>query len=134
MPPHGYRSIETTQCSLEENKFITNKKVSTTARKSCNRFSSEEVSKHDTSEDCWVIHDNFVYNVTEFLEKHPGGAELILNHGGKDITDLFHNENFHRHSSAAHNLLRDYRIGRLKKKVWYIYLFDLYFFLIIVID
>lgn len=78
-------------------------------------FSSEEVSKHDSSDDCWIIESDNVYDITEFLEKHPGGAELILSHGGKDVSGLLEDENFHNHSAAAFNLLKEYRVGKLLK-------------------
>ena len=120
MPPHGYRSIEASQrahVNLEEvtaastTTRLTKKKHSPT-----NLFTQEEVSRHDTIDDCWVIYNGFVYDITIFLEKHPGGAELILDKGGKDISDLFDDENFHKHSSAAQNLIRNYKIGILKTK------------------
>ena len=125
MPPHGYRSIEATQRGPENLEEVT----STKRRKHSptNLFTQEEVSKHDTFNDCWVIYNGFVYDITEFLGKHPGGAEFILNKGGKDITDLFHDENFHKHSSAALNLLRNYKIGRVKTvKVWFVVYFIIY--------
>lgn len=124
MPPHGYRSIEASQrgpVNLEE---VTASTTTTTRRKHSptNLFTQEEVSRHNSIDDCWVIYNGFVYNITEFLEKHPGGAELILDKGGKDITELFEDENFHKHSSAAHNLLREYKIGILRTiKVWFLF-------------
>ena len=118
MPPHENRSLSTTQCGPENLEPLVEirqrKEPKTLNGNHVNLFTSDEVSMHDTAEDCWVIHDDFVYNVTDFIEKHPGGAELILNYAGKDISDLFDDVNFHKHSSAAHNMLRDYRVGKLK--------------------
>jgi cytochrome b involved in lipid metabolism len=37
-----------------------------------------EVAKHTTINNCWVIIKENVYDVTEFLKKHPGGAKIIL--------------------------------------------------------
>ncbi|XRM47504.1 hypothetical protein ABZX51_010474 [Aspergillus tubingensis] len=52
-------------------------------------LSREEVEKHSTRESCWVaIHDS-VYDVTDFLEEHPGGAQVILRCAGKDGTADF---------------------------------------------
>lgn len=76
-------------------------------------FEVEEVRQHDTIDDCWVIHQNNVYNVTNFLDTHPGGGDLILSHAGEDITDILCDEGIHKHSSCAYNLLRDYKIGKL---------------------
>lgn len=45
-----------------------------------------EVAKHNSRESCWVIIKGKVYDVTDFLDEHPGGASIILRYGGKDAT------------------------------------------------
>ena len=40
------------------------------------RFSREDVFQHRTREDCWIILYGEVYNVTAWLSKHPGGAQI----------------------------------------------------------
>jgi alkylation response protein AidB-like acyl-CoA dehydrogenase len=52
-------------------------------------FSTEDVSKHNTATDCWIIIDNKVYDVTKFLPSHPGGQKVILKLAGKDATKDF---------------------------------------------
>ncbi|TIC03141.1 hypothetical protein E3Q16_03226 [Wallemia mellicola] len=49
----------------------------------------DEVQKHTTPESCWVIIEGQVYDVTDFLEAHPGGAKVILRNSGKDATTLY---------------------------------------------
>ncbi|OCF40439.1 L-mandelate dehydrogenase [Kwoniella heveanensis CBS 569] len=51
--------------------------------------SYEEVQKHASRDDCWVIIDGKIYDVTDFLDQHPGGAEIILANAGKDATKIF---------------------------------------------
>lgn len=41
-------------------------------------FTWEEVGKHITPSDCWVVIDKKVYNVTDFLVEHPGGDEVLI--------------------------------------------------------
>ena len=40
-----------------------------------NLVSVEEISKHNTPEDCWIVVDGKVWDITEFAPEHPGGGE-----------------------------------------------------------
>ena len=42
-------------------------------------FTLEEVAKHNTREDCWVIVGTDVLDVTKYLDEHPGGFIFFLN-------------------------------------------------------
>jgi len=59
-----------------------------------NTYTTEEVSKHSTKGDCWLIIKGQVYNVTEFLSIHPGGSSILVSVGGQDATEYF--EELHR--------------------------------------
>merc|ERR1711866_32499 len=52
-------------------------------------YSMEEVAKHVTKTDCWVVVSGQVLNVTKFLGEHPGGELAILTFAGKDATEEF---------------------------------------------
>merc|ERR1712137_1338249 len=52
-------------------------------------YSLEEVAKHNTKGDCWVVFDGKVLDVTNFLSSHPGGELAILTFAGKDATEEF---------------------------------------------
>merc|ERR1712159_885323 len=52
-------------------------------------YTMDEVSKHTSKTDCWVVVDSQVLNVTNFLKDHPGGELAILTFGGKDATEEF---------------------------------------------
>lgn len=74
------------------------------------RLTFEEVAKHSSTKDNYlVIHDN-VYNVTKFAVDHPGGEELIVEMAGKDATEAFEDV---KHSDDARELLASLKIGQL---------------------
>lgn len=75
-------------------------------------YTLTDVAKHDTKSDCWLVIENNVYNVTSFIDQHPGGEE-ILKGCGKDATSLFNRVRDHAENSAS-SLLPPYLIGTLK--------------------
>jgi len=79
-------------------------------------FEIEDVEKHTSADDCWMIHENNVYDVTDFMETHPGGSDMLLSHAGSDVTDVLTDEDVHKHSECAYNLLKEYHIGKLREK------------------
>ncbi len=71
--------------------------------------SMDELQLHNTPEDCWVAIGGMVYDLTQFAEEHPAGAQSIHDLAGKDGSAAF---------EAVHNagLLDDFdddRIGPL---------------------
>jgi len=71
-------------------------------------YKLEEVSKHCDAEDIWMAIHNKVYDVTKFLEEHPGGVEVMLEHAGSEATYAFEDVG---HSLDARDLLAQYYIG-----------------------
>jgi cytochrome b involved in lipid metabolism len=37
--------------------------------------SVEEIKKHASEQDCWIVVDDVVWDITEFIPSHPGGNE-----------------------------------------------------------
>lgn len=52
-------------------------------------ISSMELRKHNTEDDCWVAIHGHVYDLSDFAESHPPGAESIYKLGGTDGTEAF---------------------------------------------
>lgn len=70
-----------------------------------------DVESHNTSKSCYVTIGTKVYDVTDFLDDHPGGADLILEHGGKDVAEMMRDEVSHFHTEAAYEILDEHLIG-----------------------
>ncbi len=74
-------------------------------------FSADEVSKHNSANDCWLVIHNKVYDVTKFISSHPGGKKVIINLAGKDATNEF--EKFHNVASVLKHYGPELYIGDL---------------------
>ncbi|KAJ9093821.1 hypothetical protein QFC20_007034 [Naganishia adeliensis] len=72
-------------------------------------ISMREVEKHNTRDDCWVVIQGYVYDVTDFLSLHPGGAGVILQHAGDDATEVF--KPLHPPNTLEENLRPDQQLG-----------------------
>lgn len=70
--------------------------------------SREDVKKHNTQEDCWIIINGKVYNVTKYLSEHPGGPEILLDQAGNDATDDFEDTG---HTPEARETLKKFYVG-----------------------
>ncbi|CAG8765704.1 8247_t:CDS:2, partial [Dentiscutata erythropus] len=63
-------------------------------------------TKYSKDQPWYIIIDNKVYDIKDFVPDHPGGAP-ILTHIGKDATDVFHAF----HPESTHDLLANYYVG-----------------------
>mmetsp|Transcript_15884 Transcript_15884/g.28284 ORF Transcript_15884/g.28284 Transcript_15884/m.28284 type:complete len:132 (-) Transcript_15884:1600-1995(-) len=74
-------------------------------------FTKEEVAKHNTEEDCWLIIRGKVYDVSTYLDDHPGGVEIVTDLSGEDATDDYDDVG---HSEDADEILEKYLVGTLE--------------------
>lgn len=80
-------------------------------------LTAAEVARHDAAADCWMIIDGVVYDVTGFIDSHPGG-EAMLRGCGKDASWFFANrDEAGGHSAGAQALLGSLRIGALGDEI-----------------
>ncbi|EXB59759.1 Cytochrome b5 [Morus notabilis] len=74
-------------------------------------YSKAEVSLHNKRTDCWIIIKDKVYDVTSYVEEHPGG-DAILAHAGGDSTEGFYGP---QHATRVFDMIDDFYIGDLEK-------------------
>lgn len=70
----------------------------------------EDVKKHSSKQSLWIIIHNKVYDLTKFMDEHPGGEEVLLEQAGKDATEIFEDVS---HSADAKDLMKHYLVGEL---------------------
>nr|TKW32730.1 hypothetical protein SEVIR_2G187000v2 [Setaria viridis] len=73
-------------------------------------YTKKEVSTHNTRKDCWIIIKDKVYDVTAYVEEHPGG-DAILNNAGDDSTEGFFGP---QHGTRVFDIIEDFCIGELR--------------------
>ncbi|XP_076954134.1 cytochrome b5-like [Bidens hawaiensis] len=70
----------------------------------------DEVAKHNKFDDCWIIISGKVYNVTSFMDDHPGGGEVMRKATGRDATVDYGDVG---HSDAANEMMGKFCIGEI---------------------
>ena len=93
-------------------KFLgTNKNPNVSYEPGVTRLTLEEVSKHNTPNDCWTVYKGVVYNISPFLKFHPGGVDEALKAAGRDCTSLY--DKYHPWVNAD-AVLGKLRLGKLE--------------------
>jgi len=72
----------------------------------------QEVAEHNTESSTWVYVEDNVYDVTEWVPRHPGGREMILLFAGRDCTEAM--RAYHPFTEKPYAVLKKYHIGKLK--------------------
>lgn len=60
-----------------------------------------ELALHHTREDCWVVINDYVYDITDFLNKHPGGDTIMIAYAGRDVSEHFNTIVAHQKPATA---------------------------------
>lgn len=74
-------------------------------------YKIEEVAKHKSTDDLWIVYNGLVYDVSKFIDEHPGGEEVVVDVAGTDATEEFDDIG---HSDDAHEILQGLLIGKLE--------------------
>merc|ERR1712216_1097498 len=73
-------------------------------------YTYAEVAEHSTREDCWIVVDGKVLDVTKFLDEHPGGDEVMVGVAGQEASDEFEDVG---HSTSAAKQIDESVIGEI---------------------
>merc|ERR1712176_1643089 len=73
-------------------------------------YTRDEVAKHNSEDDCWLIIHGKVYDITKFLDDHPGGPDVVVESSGADATEPFEDVG---HTESARAQMEEYLIGDL---------------------
>lgn len=104
-------SIQNVTVSQTKNNLSDTKNLSkNTSVKNTGGLTLEEVAKHSTKEDCYLVINNKVYSVSSFIDSHPGGAKKIISNCGREVSGIFASI----HSNKAWDLLKNYYLADLK--------------------
>lgn len=87
-----------------------NEKNGESADEGVKYYTLEDIRVHNMSNDTWLIIHNKIYDITSFLEEHPGGEEVLLEQAGTDATESFEDVG---HSTDAREMLEQYYIGEV---------------------
>jgi uncharacterized membrane protein len=74
-------------------------------------YSMVEVAQHDSASQCWAVIDGGVYDLSEWINRHPGGRTRILNLCGTNASSQFRDQ--HSEDTLPNAQLAEFRIGRL---------------------
>ncbi|KAJ8400511.1 hypothetical protein AAFF_G00396350 [Aldrovandia affinis] len=85
-------------------------KTDTVSESNVKYYTLEEIQHHNMSKDSWLIIHDKVYDVTSFLEEHPGGEDVLLEQAGSDATESFEDVG---HSTDAKEMMQQYLVGNL---------------------
>lgn len=79
------------------------------------RYSLSEVAKHATLEDCWMVIEGTVYDVSGYVPRHPAPPSVLEPWCGREATEGMRTKGDDSdHSARAWRMLERYRIGRLQ--------------------
>ena len=95
----------------EEPVVVVEEPVVVVEEPSSNEFTLEDLATHGNELDCYSAISNVVYDLTAWINEHPGGDRRILRICGIDGTSSYNGE--HRNDNQANNILEGFEVGVL---------------------
>ena len=77
------------------------------------KYNMQQVQQHSSPTDCWSVINGKVYNLTSWVNRHPGGSSRIIALCGRDGSAMFNG--MHGMDPRAKGVLHQFKIGRLSR-------------------
>lgn len=78
-------------------------------------LSAQEVASHNSAASCWTIVNGNVYNLTSYIQRHPGGPSVLKNICGRDGSAAFSNQ--HGGQGRPNNVLSGFLLGAVGSSI-----------------
>ncbi|KAK1138498.1 hypothetical protein N8T08_002448 [Aspergillus melleus] len=75
------------------------------------QYTVADVASHNRKDDLWIVIHGKVYDITKYLQDHPGGADVLIETAGTDATEAFEDVG---HSDDSREIMEEYLIGTLQ--------------------
>ncbi|OQE46143.1 hypothetical protein PENCOP_c001G02008 [Penicillium coprophilum] len=80
-------------------------------------YTLKDVTAHNTKGDIWMVIHGQVFDLTEYLQDHPGGADALIEVAGTDATAAYEDVG---HSEDAREIMQPFLVGTLKDAQQYV--------------
>ena len=91
----------------------TTKPVTTATATQAKNYTLAQIAQHPNAQSCWTAVNGGVYDVTSWINQHPGGSEAILGMCGRDASADYNDQ--HGGERRPANELATFKIGTLVK-------------------
>ena len=89
---------------------VSNQKIARSAANELQELSWNEIKQHNNQDNCWIVIDRFVYDITPWNQLHPGG-NVLNTLAGEDSTAMYYSNHF----KDSKHLLNKFLIGYVNK-------------------
>ncbi|KAJ5615374.1 hypothetical protein N7537_000488 [Penicillium hordei] len=80
-------------------------------------YTLKDVAAHNTKGDTWMVIHGQVFELTKYLQDHPGGADALIEVAGTDATAAYEDVG---HSEDAREIMQPFLVGTLKDAQQYV--------------
>lgn len=111
----GCKSGSETEEDVSQNQILETEEDKVEQNIQVEQFNVNEIAKHNNVDDCWLLIEGRVYDVTSYIIDHPAPPRTIIDYCGGEATKAYDTKETDKpHSEYAHELLEEYFVGEVK--------------------